>query len=73
MILAIPAIILVYVFRGVNQIVAVLGWFYCLIFGRMHEGMRDLSAWLLRYETQTYAYMFLLTARYPSLAGGPTV
>src|SRR5579862_8728232 len=29
-ILAIPAIILVYVFRLVNSIVALLGWFYCL-------------------------------------------
>jgi hypothetical protein len=70
--LAIPAILLTYVFRIVNQIVAFLGWFYCLATGRMNEGMRNISAWLLRYETQTYAYLFLLTGRYPSLAGAPT-
>ena len=52
---------------------AFLGWFYSLIFGRMHEGMRNLSAWLFRYELQTYAYIFLLTARYPSLEGSPKV
>jgi hypothetical protein len=72
LILAIPAMILAYVFRLVNQIVAFLGWFYCLFAGRMHEGMRNISAWLLRYEVQTYAYIFLLTGRYPSLAGAPT-
>jgi hypothetical protein len=71
-ILAIPALILVYVFRAVNEIVAFIAWFYCLAVGRMHEGMRNLSAWLLRYEVQTYAYLMLLTGRYPSLAGAPT-
>jgi hypothetical protein len=71
--LAVPAFVLSYVFRIVNTLVAVLGWFYCLVMGRMHEGMRDLSAWMLRYEVQTYAYVFLLTGRYPSLAGGPSV
>jgi uncharacterized protein DUF4389 len=71
-ILAIPALILVYVFRAVNQIVAILGWFYCLALGRMNEGMRNISAWLLRYEVQTYGYLMLLTGRYPSLAGAPT-
>jgi hypothetical protein len=69
--LAIPALILVYVFRAVNQIVAFLAWFYCLALGQMNEGMRNISAWLLRYEVQTYAYVMLLTGRYPSLAGAP--
>jgi Domain of unknown function (DUF4389) len=73
LLLAIPALVLSYVFRLVNQLVAVLGWFYCLALGHMHEGMRDLSAWMLRYELQTYAYLGLLTSRYPSLAGGPSV
>jgi hypothetical protein len=72
LLLAIPALILVYVFRAVNQIVAFLGWFYCLALGQMNEGMRNISAWLLRYEVQTYAYLMLLTGRYPSLAGAPT-
>jgi 2-(1,2-epoxy-1,2-dihydrophenyl)acetyl-CoA isomerase len=67
LLLVIPAALLAYVFRGVNGIVALLGWFYCLVFGRMHPAMRDLSTSLLRYEVQTYAYLFLLTGRYPSL------
>jgi Domain of unknown function (DUF4389) len=71
-ILAIPAMLLTYVFRTVNQIVALLGWFYCLATGHMHQGMRDISAWLLRYETQTWGYVLLVTGRYPSLSGAPT-
>jgi uncharacterized protein DUF4389 len=72
LVLVIPAGILTYVFRLVNNFIAFLAWFYCLFTGRMHEGMRNLSAWLLRYELQTYAYAMLLTGRYPSLAGAPT-
>jgi len=72
LLLIIPAALLSYVFRIVNNLVALLGWFYCLALGRMNQGMRDISAWLLRYEVQTYAYAFLLTGRYPSLAGAPT-
>jgi hypothetical protein len=69
--LAIPALLLVYAFRIVNQLVAFVGWFYCLATGHMHEGMRDVSAWMLRYEVQAYGYLFLLTSRYPSFAGAP--
>jgi hypothetical protein len=72
LILAIPALLLVYVFRLVNEIVAFLGWFVCLATGQMNPGMAGLSTWLLQYEVQFTAYTFLLTARYPSLSGGPT-
>jgi hypothetical protein len=71
-ILAVPALILASIFRNVNGIVAFLGWFYALATGRMSQEMRDLSAWLLRYEVQTYGYVGLLTSRYPSLSGAPT-
>jgi len=69
LLLAIPAFVLSYVFRLVNQVVAFLGWFYCLATGEMNRCMRDLSAWMLRYELQTYAYAMLLTSRYPALGG----
>jgi Domain of unknown function (DUF4389) len=70
--LAIPALLISYVFRLVNQVIALLGWFYSLATGHMHEGMRNASAWMLGYELQTWAYYFLLTGRYPSFAGGPS-
>jgi hypothetical protein len=72
LLLAIPALLISSVFRTVNQLVAVLGWFYSLFTGHMHGGMRDMSAWMLRYELQTFGYVVLLTGRYPSLAGAPT-
>ena len=67
--LAIPAIILAWVFSQVRQIVAFLGWFVCIVIGRMPKGMRDLGLYCLRYEAQTNCYVMLLTERYPSLAG----
>jgi Domain of unknown function (DUF4389) len=70
-ILAIPALIVAGVLRQVLAIIALLGWFTCLAIGRMPKGMRDLSAYCLRYELQTYGYLYLLTARYPSFAGTP--
>ena len=39
----------------------------------MNEGMRNTSAWLFKYELQTYAYIYLLTERYPTLAGAPVL
>jgi hypothetical protein len=52
-------------------IIAFLGWFVCLVLGRMPEGMRNLSAYCIRYQTQTHAYAMILTDRYPSLSSGP--
>ena len=72
LILAIPALIIASIFQQVVAIVAFLAWFYILFTGGMHGGMRDLAAWMLRYETQTYGYVMLITGRYPSLAGAPT-
>ena len=70
--LAIPAFVLSYVFGIVNNAIALLGWFYALATGRMSEGMRNLSAWMLKYEAQTYGYVMLLTGKYPSMSGAPS-
>jgi Domain of unknown function (DUF4389) len=72
LILAIPALILATVLRYVYQVIGFLGWFVCLALGRMPQGMRDLSAYCLRFEAQTHAYTGILTDRYPSLSSGPT-
>jgi hypothetical protein len=68
-ILAIPALLLVYVFLIVNEIIAVIAWIYILFTGRMSAWMENLSTTLLRYEIQSYGYLLLLTGRYPSLPG----
>jgi hypothetical protein len=70
LILAIPALVVAYVFVFVMFFVALIGWFVALVIGRTPKGMRDLSAYCLQYEAQTYAYLFLiLTDRYPSFSG----
>ena len=69
LILAIPAIVVAYVFVLVLCVVALIGWFIALALGRMPKGMRDLSAYCIQYEAQTFAYLITLTDRYPSFAG----
>ena len=69
-VLALPALVLTFVLVVVLEAVSVVGWFAALATARMPRGMRDLMAYCLRYQAQTYAYLALLTSRYPSLAGG---
>ncbi len=52
----------------VGQVVGILAWFYALFTGSMNGGMRDLLAYWLRYQAQTYGYVMLLTGRYPSFS-----
>lgn len=47
-------------------IAAFLGWFYSMARGRMSRGLRDLIAYALSYSAQFWAYLLLLTDRYPS-------
>lgn len=68
LILAIPAFIVLYVLQLVGQVVGFLSWFYALFTGNMNRGMRDLLAYWLRYQAQTYGYVMLLTGRYPSFS-----
>jgi hypothetical protein len=67
-ILAIPPYIFAYVLTVVLQIVAFIGWFVAVAIGRYPRGFRDLSAYALRFNAQTYAFLLLLTDRWPSLS-----
>jgi hypothetical protein len=69
LLLAVPALVILNALQAVLQAVAVLGWFYAPAKGRMHPGLRGIGAYCLRYQAQTYAYVTLLTSRYPSLGG----
>jgi hypothetical protein len=51
---------------GVVAVVAFLGWFACLVLGRMPLGLRNLAAYGVRYTAEVYAYVLLLTPVYPS-------
>jgi Domain of unknown function (DUF4389) len=66
--LAFPALLLASALGGPLLLVALFGWFYALVRGRMPEGLRNLGASCLRYSAQTYAYLALVTDRYPYAA-----
>jgi hypothetical protein len=51
---------------GVAVTAAFFGWFYCIVHGRMAEGLRNLIVYGIGYSAQVYGYLFLLTGRYPS-------
>jgi hypothetical protein len=70
LILAIPAMLVTQILRNLSGLLAVFSWFVALIQGRVPRGVRDFAALALRYETQTYAYIALLTPRYPSFDVG---
>ncbi|MGH3023170.1 MAG: DUF4389 domain-containing protein [Gaiellaceae bacterium] len=63
--LALPATILSSALGGPLYVAAFLGWFVGLFLGRMPEGLRNLGAYVLRYDAQYYAYLYLLTDSYP--------
>jgi Domain of unknown function (DUF4389) len=68
--LAVPAHLLASALIAPLEIVAVFGWIVGLVLGRMPLGLRNLGAYVLRYNAQTHAYEYLLTDSYPY--SGPT-
>ena len=69
-ILAIPALFLTNILSNLSQLLAIFSWVAALVLGRVPEGIRNFAALALRVETQTYAYLMLLTGRYPSFNVG---
>jgi hypothetical protein len=70
LILAIPALLLMYVLSALSNILAIFSWFIALVLGRVPEGLRNFAALALRIEVQTIGYLMLLTGRYPSFNVG---
>lgn len=50
---------------GLLTAVALLAWFAILARGRMPRGLRDAGAYSLSYGAQLWAYLLLVTDRYP--------
>jgi hypothetical protein len=68
LILAIPAHIVNTILTYLMFVVAVISWFVCLFTGTMPLGLRNLTAWVVRFGAQTNGYLYLLTDRYPSFS-----
>jgi hypothetical protein len=64
-VLAIPAFLVDAALGGALVAAAVLTWFYALVKGSAPWGLRNLSAYALRYDAQTIAYLYLVTEAYP--------
>jgi|GEM_PF-359158 len=50
---------------GLAGTVSILGWFAILARGRMPRGLRDAAVYGISYGAQLWAYLLLLTDRYP--------
>jgi len=67
---AIPHLIVMLILQQVAIIAIFFAWFACLFTGRMPSGMGDFLTKVLQYQTRVYAYLYLLTDRYPSFEIG---
>lgn len=68
--LALPAFLLASAYGSLLYVAGFLGWFAALFTARMPLGLRNMGALSLRYLAETYAYLLLVTERYPYT--GPT-
>ena len=69
LVLVIPAFVLSWVLGQVLQVIALLAWVIAIFLGRIPRGMEQLGLYCLRYQTQVYAYLLVITDRYPTTAG----
>jgi Domain of unknown function (DUF4389) len=67
--LVIPAFVLNWVLGQVLQVIGLLAWVISIFIGRVPRGMEQLGLYCLRYQTQVFAYLLVLTDRYPTTAG----
>jgi hypothetical protein len=65
LILALPALLINSAISNALVFVAVFAWFVGLIKGEIPAGLRNLGVFALRYNGQLFAYLALLTDRYP--------
>jgi hypothetical protein len=70
--LALPALLLAAGLSGVSGLCTFYAWWFALVTGRIPTGLRNPIAYSLRYEAQLWAYLGLLTPRYPYSGYGPT-
>jgi hypothetical protein len=69
-ILAFPALLISSGLNGIGILAAIYSWFHALVRGHVPRGLRNVGAYSLRYNAQTFAYAGLVSDRYPYT--GPT-
>ena len=68
-IVAIPWMIVAYVYGIVAEIVAIIAWFAIVFTGRYPEGLYNFNAGYLRMYSRTYTFLHLLTDEWPPFGG----
>jgi hypothetical protein len=71
LILAIPWLIVAYIYEIVALIVLVIAWFALLILGRYPEWAYNFNSGALRYFVRVFAWGFLQTDQFPPFGIGP--
>jgi uncharacterized protein DUF4389 len=65
LLLAWPQFLVLYVLSLVGSLFILIGWFAALILGRLPEWIAQFLCYYIGYTTRIYAYILLLTDRYP--------
>lgn len=68
-IVAIPWLIVAYIYGIVAEIVAIIAWFAIVFTGKYPEGLYNFNAGYLRMSTRTNSYLYLLTDEFPPFGG----
>lgn len=63
--MAIPALLMASALSAAGWLAALFMWFHGLFRAEVPRGLRNLGAYNLRYQAQTYGYLYILTDRYP--------
>lgn len=65
LVLVVPAVLVAFALEYALFAAAFFTWFVALLRGEAPWGLRNLMAYALRYLAQLYAYLYLITDRYP--------
>jgi hypothetical protein len=68
-IVAIPWLIVAWIYGIVAQIAAVVAWFAILFTGRYPDGIYDFNAGYLRMYSRTYSFLHLMSDEWPPFGG----
>jgi Domain of unknown function (DUF4389) len=71
LILAIPWIIVAYIYQAVVTVVVIIAWFALVILGRYPEWAYNFNSGALRFFTRFFAWAYLQTDEFPPFGIGP--
>jgi hypothetical protein len=64
-VLAIPHLIVLYIFNLVSEVVGFVSWLMILFTGKLPDGLANLQVLYLRYQVRAYTYVLFMREEYP--------